>query len=77
MDEPVFNPLGSSQGTKKGKHQTVLKVSKKGGKCGGKGKKIIEKNKPGKTLKFSVLGANSAGLKAKKDSLINNIRMFD
>ena len=29
-----------------------------------------------KNTKFSILGTNAAGLKAKKDSLIENIRLF-
>ena len=35
------------------------------------------KNKSSKLLKFSILGTNAAGLKAKKDSLKANIKLFD
>ena len=30
-----------------------------------------------KNIKFSILGTNAAGLKAKKDSLLNNIKLFN
>ena len=78
MDEPISRPLGNCQ---KGKPRTLLKVSKRGGRRGGKrGGARSHKNrnnKQSKTLNFSVMGTNAAGLKAKKDSLLNNIKMFN
>ena len=69
MDEPISRPLGNCQ---KGKPRTLLKVSKRGGSRGGKrGGARSHKNrnnKQSKTLNFSVMGTNAAGLKAKKDS---------
>ena len=50
-----------------------VKVSKRGG--------VRSKNnrmkKHNKNVKFSILGSNSAGLKAKSDSLMHNIRLFN
>ena len=55
-----------------GKHKKILKATKRGG--------IRSKNKRNKknfkSTKFSIMGTNAAGLKAKKDSLIENIRLF-
>ena len=33
--------------------------------------------KQSKNIKFSILGTNSAGMKAKKDSLMHNIKLFN
>jgi hypothetical protein len=73
MDEPICQPMGNSQSTKKGKQQTVLKTTKRGGV---RSKKNRNK-KHNKTLQFSIMGINSARLKAKKDSLINNIEILN
>ena len=51
-----------------GKHKKILKATKRGG--------VRSKNKRNekkfKNIKFSILGTNAAGLKAKKDSLKEN-----
>ena len=66
-------PLGSSWKTKQGKPKTILKISKRGG--------VRSKNnrnkKQNKIISFSILGTNAAGLKAKKDSLLNTIKLFN
>ena len=64
---------GGRQKTKGGKCKTVLKTSKRGGVRS-------KKNRDKKCLKnvnFSIMGTNAAGLKAKKDSLMQNIKMFN
>ena len=56
-----------------GKPKKILKATKRGGvrSKNNRNKKKI------KNEKFSILGTNAAGLKAKKDSLVENIRLFD
>ena len=55
-----------------GKHKKILKANKRGGV-----RSMNNRNKKKfKSTKFSILGTNAAGLKAKKDSLIENIRLF-
>ena len=55
-----------------GKHKKILKANKRGGV-----RSMNNRNKRKfKSTKFSILGTNAAGLKAKKDSLIENIRLF-
>ena len=55
-----------------GKPTKVLKVSKRGGVRS----RIKRYKKKSKISKFSIMGTNAAGLKAKKDSLIQNIQLF-
>ena len=56
-----------------GKPKKILNATKRGG--------VRSRNnrnkKKFKNEKFSIMGTNAAGLKAKKDSLIENIRLFD
>ena len=56
-----------------GKSKKILKATKRGG--------VRSRNnrnkKKFKNEKFSIMGTNAAGLKAKKDSLIENIRLFE
>ena len=70
MDEP-----GILQNAKRGKSKfkSILKVSKRGG-CRSKNNRVKKQNK---VFKFSIWGTNSAGLKAKRDSLIHNITLFN
>ena len=56
-----------------GKHKKLLKATKRGGTRSKKNRR----NKSSKLVKFSILGTNAAGLKAKKDSLKENIRLFN
>ena len=58
-----------------GKSKTILNVTKRGGVRSKKSR--LNKATKNVNVKFSILGTNSAGLKAKKDSLIENIRLFD
>ena len=74
LDEPLplqWQPMdghGQELQQKKLKHKIKMKQTKRG-----KGK--IKKGK-NKAIKFSLLGSNSNGLKAKVDSLKNNINIF-
>ena len=65
--------VDESEKLKKGKPKPVLKVSKRGGVRS----KNSRKRKANKNIKFSIMGNNSAGLKAKKDSLLHNIKLFN
>ena len=65
--------VDESEKTKKGKPKPVLKVSKRGGVVS----KNNRKKKANKFSKFSILGNNTAGLNAKKDSLLHNIKLFN
>ena len=56
-----------------GKQQTILKATRRGGVRS----KNNRKKKQNKTLNFSIMGTNAAGLKAKKDSLLSNIEIFN
>ena len=56
-----------------GQHKKLLKATKRGGTRSKKNRK----NKSPKFVKFSVLGTDAAGLKAKKDSLRENIKLFN
>ena len=63
------------ENTKKGKSKPkqVLKATKRGGVRS----KINRFKKQNKLIQFSIWGTNSAGLKAKKDSLLHNIKLFN
>ena len=67
MDEPDKSKKGKS------KPKQVLKSTKRGG--------VRSKNnrfkKQNKLIQFSIWGTHSAGLKAKKDSLLHNIKLFN
>lgn len=52
-----------------GKYKKFLKATKRSNKN--------RQNKSSKLAKFSILGTNAAGLKAKKDSLKENIKLFN
>ena len=56
-----------------GKFKKLLRETKRGGRRSKKNRQ----NKSSKLAKFSILGTNAAGLKAKKDSLKENIRLFN
>ena len=56
-----------------GKCKTILKATKRGGV---RSKKNRIK-KATKNVNFSIMGTNAAGLKAKKDSLLENIKLFN
>ena len=55
-----------------GKPSKVLKASKRGGVRS----RIKRNKKKFQISKFSIMGTNAAGLKAKKDSLVENTQLF-
>ena len=67
---PHQNTQGESES---GKTQDSFKSNQE------RGDSIIKnrRNKSSKLFKFSILGTNAAGLKAKKDSLKENIKLFN
>ena len=72
--ESALSPPKYSQGNQSlGKYKAVLKRAKRGGARSKKNRKI----KSSKSVKFSILGTNAAGLKAKKDSLKENVKLFN
>ena len=77
MDEPISIPRkfpgGSQKKPTQGKPQLSVKATKRGGSRGVKRRRAKFKNE----LKFSILGSNSAGLKAKTESLVQNIKVFN
>ena len=56
-----------------GKCKKFLKATKRGGIRSKKNRR----NKSSKLVKFSIMGTNAAGLKDKKDSLKENIKLFN
>ena len=75
LDAPTKSsePMGSNEKPKKGKQQTILKSNRRGGVRS----KNNRMNKQNKIMKFSIMGTNAAGLKAKKDSLLSNIEIYN
>ena len=72
--ESAISPPKCSRGNQSlGKYKAVLKPAKRGGARSKKNRKI----KSSKSVKFSILGTNAAGLKAKKDSLKENVKLFN
>ena len=64
---------GGCKKAKRGKPVPVLRVHKQGG-VSSRNNRLKKQNK---NVKFSILGTNSAGLKAKTDSLLHNIKLFN
>ena len=65
--------MGGSQKINRGKPKTILKITKRGGARSKKNRvKKYDKN-----VQFSIMGTNAAGLKTKKDSLVNNLKVFN
>ena len=56
-----------------GKCKTILKTTKRGGVRSKKNRM----KKATKNVNFSIMGTNAAGLKAKKDSLVENVKLFN
>ena len=56
-----------------GKPMKILKVTKRGGVRS----RNSRNKKKFKNEKFSIMGTNAAGLKAKRDSLLSNIEFFN
>ena len=76
LDEPTksnFESLGRGEKCKMGKQQTILRANRRGNVRS----KNNRKKKQNKTINFSIMGTNAAGLKAKKDSLLSNIEIFN
>ena len=77
MDGPISVPTTVWRGSEKkqGKQELSVKTTKRGGVRGAKRRR--KKVKPNDILKFSIMGSNSAGLKSKLDSLVQNIQVFN
>ena len=77
MGKPFWKPAPSQLqhgvSPHKGKPKQAVKVTKRGVQRSKKQRKI----KQNKTLKFSVMGTNAAGLSSKVDSLVQNIKVFN
>ena len=79
MGDPVrpVTAMGAAEGrckkANRGKPVPVLSVHKRGG-VRSRNNRLKKQNK---NVKFSIWGTKSAGLKAKKDSLMHNIKLFN
>ena len=73
-EQSVHESKRTTQEIRVGKSRAILKTSKRGGARSKKNR--VKKSKSKKNVKFSIMGTNAAGLKAKKDSLMHNIKLF-